>query len=42
MFAGVLTEADDNHRGVVGGSQQLPLRLWKRSAPPDSNAPAGR
>ena len=28
----VLTEADDNHRGVVGGSQQLPLRLWKRGA----------
>ncbi|CAM3966679.1 flavin monoamine oxidase family protein [Smaragdicoccus niigatensis] len=27
----VLTEADDNHRGVIGGSQQLPLRLWKRT-----------
>ena len=22
--------ADDHHRGIVGGSQQLPLRLWER------------
>ncbi|MFJ2815577.1 flavin monoamine oxidase family protein [Streptomyces sp. NPDC087294] len=24
----VYTEADDHHHGIVGGSQQLPLRLW--------------
>ncbi|MFI7002701.1 flavin monoamine oxidase family protein [Nocardia sp. NPDC050175] len=24
----VYTAADDHHRGIVGGSQQLPLRLW--------------
>ncbi len=37
----VLTEADDNHRGVVGGSQQLPLRLWKRSPQRLAHWPAG-
>ncbi|OKJ32977.1 flavin monoamine oxidase family protein, partial [Streptomyces sp. CB01580] len=26
----VYTEADDHHRSIVGGSQQLPLRLWER------------
>ena len=26
----VLTAADDYHRGIVGGSQQLPIRLWER------------
>ncbi len=26
----VYTGADDDHRGIVGGSQQLPLRLWDR------------
>ena len=26
----VYSEADDHHRGIVGGSQQLPLRLWER------------
>ncbi|MBM9509719.1 flavin monoamine oxidase family protein [Actinacidiphila acididurans] len=26
----VYTGADDEHRGIVGGSQQLPLRLWER------------
>ncbi|MFD6151767.1 flavin monoamine oxidase family protein [Streptomyces sp. NPDC060243] len=26
----VYTEADDHHRGIKGGSQQLPLRLWER------------
>jgi monoamine oxidase len=26
----VLTAADDHHRGIVGGSQQLPERLWSR------------
>ncbi|MFD7922206.1 flavin monoamine oxidase family protein [Streptomyces sp. NPDC059740] len=25
----VYTEADDHHEGIVGGSQQLPLRLWE-------------
>ncbi|MCF3963655.1 flavin monoamine oxidase family protein [Streptomyces fuscigenes] len=27
----VYTEADDDHRGIVGGSQQLPERLWERA-----------
>lgn len=27
----VYTGADDDHRGIVGGSQQLPLRLWERA-----------
>lgn len=26
----VVTAADDHHRGIVGGSQQLPERLWSR------------
>ncbi|MDF9812062.1 NAD(P)/FAD-dependent oxidoreductase [Streptomyces sp. SPB162] len=26
----VYTGADDDHHGIVGGSQQLPLRLWDR------------
>ncbi|MEU4897336.1 NAD(P)/FAD-dependent oxidoreductase [Streptomyces sp. NPDC044780] len=26
----VYTEADDHHRSIVGGSRQLPLRLWER------------
>lgn len=26
----VYTGADDDHRGIVGGSQQLPLRMWDR------------
>jgi len=26
----VVTAADDHHRGIVGGSQQLPVRLWER------------
>lgn len=26
----VYSEADDHHRGIVEGSQQLPLRLWDR------------
>ena len=30
----VYTGADDDHRGIVGGSQQLPLRMWE-------DAPAG-
>jgi len=38
----VYTGADDDHRGIVGGSQQLPLRLWERAPrklthwPPDT------
>jgi len=28
----VYTGADDDHRGIVGGSQQLPERLWERSS----------
>ncbi|MBC3989316.1 FAD-dependent oxidoreductase, partial [Streptomyces sp. AC563] len=27
----VYTGADDDHRGIVGGSQQLPERLWERA-----------
>lgn len=27
----VYTEADDHHRAIVGGSRQLPLRLWERT-----------
>ncbi|MGW8375888.1 NAD(P)/FAD-dependent oxidoreductase [Streptomyces sp. ODS28] len=27
----VYTGADDDHRSVVGGSQQLPLRMWERA-----------
>ncbi|WP_329180831.1 flavin monoamine oxidase family protein [Streptomyces sp. NBC_01477] len=27
----VYTGADDDHRGIVGGSQQLPQRLWERA-----------
>ena len=27
----VITAADDHHRGIVGGSQQLPMRLWTDS-----------
>ncbi|GHH75823.1 amine oxidase [Streptomyces sulfonofaciens] len=27
----VYTEADDHHRGIVGGSRQLPLGLWERA-----------
>ncbi|AZM50341.1 amine oxidase [Streptomyces sp. WAC 06738] len=27
----VYTEADDDHHGIVGGSRQLPLRLWDRA-----------
>ena len=28
----VYTGADDDHRSIVGGSQQLPLRLWEHAA----------
>ncbi|MET4432178.1 monoamine oxidase [Mycolicibacterium sp. 624] len=37
----VSTEADDNHRGIDGGCQQLPLRLWNRSPQRLTHWPAG-
>lgn len=36
----VLTAADDEHRGVVGGSQQLPVRLWERPVENAAHWPA--
>ncbi len=39
----VYTGADDDHHGIVGGSQQLPLRLWRaravRASPTGRRAP---
>ncbi|MDJ0395824.1 FAD-dependent oxidoreductase [Rhodococcus sp. G-MC3] len=37
----VCTAADDHHRGIVGGSQQLPMRLWTRSPESMAHWPAG-
>lgn len=37
----VLTAADDNHRGIVGGAQQLPVRLWERPVPDAAHWPSG-
>lgn len=37
----VLTAADDDHRGIVGGSQQLPIRLWERAVDNAVHWPAG-
>ncbi|MER7942602.1 NAD(P)/FAD-dependent oxidoreductase [Streptomyces sp. NPDC094473] len=37
----VYTEADDHHRGIVGGSQQLPLRLWDREPQKTVHWPSG-
>ncbi|WP_406115900.1 flavin monoamine oxidase family protein [Streptomyces sp. NBC_01014] len=37
----VYTEADDHHRGIVGGSQQLPLRLWAREPQKINHWPSG-
>lgn len=37
----VATAADDHHRGIVGGSQQLPLRLWSRPVSRASYWPEG-
>jgi monoamine oxidase len=37
----VATAADDRHRGIVGGSQQLPLRLWSRPVGGASHWPEG-
>ncbi|MEV4975149.1 flavin monoamine oxidase family protein [Streptomyces scopuliridis] len=37
----VYTEADDHHRSIVGGSQQLPLRLWEDEPRKITYWPAG-
>ncbi|MFE7567824.1 flavin monoamine oxidase family protein [Streptomyces sp. NPDC057539] len=37
----VYTEADDHHRSIVGGSQQLPLRLWDDEPRKITHWPAG-
>ena len=37
----VVTAADDEHRGIVGGSQQLPVRLWERPVDGAAHWPAG-
>ncbi|MFF7157760.1 FAD-dependent oxidoreductase [Streptomyces sp. NPDC008139] len=37
----VYTGADDDHRGIVGGSQQLPLRLWEREPDKTVHWPKG-
>ncbi|MFJ9029838.1 flavin monoamine oxidase family protein [Streptomyces sp. NPDC102274] len=37
----VYTEADDHHRSIVGGSQQLPLRLWEDEPRKITHWPAG-
>ncbi|NGO73863.1 flavin monoamine oxidase family protein, partial [Streptomyces boncukensis] len=37
----VYTGADDDHRGITGGSQQLPLRLWEREPDKPVHWPRG-
>ncbi len=37
----VVTAADDHHRGIAGGSQQLPERLWSRPVDGAAHWPAG-
>ena len=37
----VYTGADDDHRGIVGGSRQLPLRLWEREPDKLTHWPRG-
>jgi lysine 2-monooxygenase len=37
----VYTGADDDHHGIVGGSQQLPLRLWEREPDKAVHWPGG-
>jgi tryptophan 2-monooxygenase len=37
----VMTAADDEHQGIVGGSQQLPERLWARPVDNAAHWPAG-
>ena len=37
----VYTDADDDHRGIVGGAQQLPAALWKHAPEHLIHWPAG-
>jgi len=37
----VLTDADEDHRRIVGGAQQVPLRLWAREVHDAVHWPAG-
>ncbi|MDQ3157853.1 MAG: FAD-dependent oxidoreductase [Actinomycetota bacterium] len=37
----VCTAADDHHRGIVGGSQQLPERLWRAPVEDPAHWPEG-
>lgn len=37
----VYTGADDDHRSIVGGCQQLPVRLWERAPERMAHWPAG-
>lgn len=37
----VYTGADDDHRGIAGGSQQLPQRLWEREPDKPTHWPRG-
>jgi lysine 2-monooxygenase len=37
----VCTGADDDHHGIIGGSQQLPQRLWNTPVPGAVHWPAG-
>jgi monoamine oxidase len=37
----VYTGADDDHRSIIGGCQQLPLRLWERAPERRAHWPAG-
>jgi lysine 2-monooxygenase len=37
----VYTAADDDHRSIVGGSQQLPVGLWRRAPERPAHWPAG-
>lgn len=37
----VFTDADDHHRGIVGGAQRLPVELWKHAPKDLLHWPAG-
>ncbi|GAB3842818.1 hypothetical protein GCM10028800_03370 [Nesterenkonia populi] len=37
----VFTDADDNHRSIVGGAQRLPVELWHHSPAHMAHWPAG-
>lgn len=37
----VFTDADDGHRSIVGGAQQLPERLWRHAPEEMAHWPAG-